>query len=271
MSALPLIIEPSELQNHLQDPNLLIIDLCKHAQYVQVHIPGAIWLDYGYITAINRPTMGLLPDEDQISRVLSAIGMTPDKHVVAYDEEGGGKAARLIWTLHALGHNKTSLLNGGLISWYKEDFPVSAEQGHSTFSSYKAKYINHDVVADLRYILDHLDDKKVALLDARSVHEYSGAKKFAERGGHIPGARHFEWTDGMDQHRNLRLLPDDELRKKLNTLGLTPDKEIIVYCQTHHRSALSYVMLKHLGYKNVRGYPGSWSEWGNRLDTPVET
>ncbi|MCW8909638.1 MAG: rhodanese-like domain-containing protein, partial [Gammaproteobacteria bacterium] len=100
--------------------------------------------------------------------------------------------------------------------------------------------------------------------------EYDGSKKFAERGGHIPGAIHFEWTDGMDRQRNYRLLADDELKSKLNALGLTEDKEIIVYCQTHHRSALSYFMLKQLGYEKVRGYPGSWSEWGNRMDTPVE-
>jgi len=74
----------------------------------------------------------------------------------------------------------------------------------------------------------------------------------------------------MDRSRNYRLLPADSLKATLSGMGFTPDKEIIVYCQTHHRSALSYVMLKHLGYERVRGYPGSWSEWGNRSDTPIE-
>jgi thiosulfate/3-mercaptopyruvate sulfurtransferase len=267
---LPLLIEPEELQKHLHDTNLLIVDLSKHSQYEQVHIPGAVYLDYSYITAVNRPAMGLLPDEDQINKVLSAIGFTSESHVVAYDEEGGGKAARLIWTLHALGHFKTSLLNGGLISWYRENHPVTAESTRITDMPCKLTYKNMNVVADVRYILSHLDDPKVALLDARSLGEYTGEKRFAERGGHIPGARHFEWTDGMDQEHNYRLLPDNVLREKLNALGLTPEKEIIVYCQTHHRSALSYFMLKQLGYEKVRGYPGSWSDWGNRLDTPVE-
>ena len=270
MPNLPLLIEPDELQQHLQDPHLLIVDMCKPNQYQQIHIPGAVFLDYSYITAINRPAMGLLPDEEQISKVLAAIGFTSASHVVAYDDEGGGKAARLIWTLHALGHFKTSLLNGGIISWYKEQHPVTAEATRITDMPCKVNYKNMDVVADVRYILSHLDDKKVALLDARSLGEYSGEKRYADRAGHIPGAKHFEWTDGIDNDRNNRLLPEPVLREKLSALGLTADKEIIVYCQTHHRSAFSYFMLKYLGYEKVRGYPGSWSDWGNRLDTPVE-
>lgn len=270
MPTLALLIEPAELQQHLQDPNLLIVDLSKHNQYQQIHIPGAAYLDYSYITAINHPALGLLPDEEQISKVLSAIGFTSNSHVVAYDEEGGGKAARLLWTLHALGHFKTSLLNGGIISWYKEQHPVTVEAPRITDLTCKVKYTNLDVVADARYILSHLNDANVTLLDARSLGEYTGEKRYADRGGHIPGAKHFEWSEGMDTERNYRLLPDDILRKKLTALGITPDKEIITYCQTHHRSALSYFMLKKLGYEKVRGYPGSWSDWGNRLDTPVE-
>ncbi|TNF33015.1 MAG: sulfurtransferase [Gammaproteobacteria bacterium] len=270
MSNFPLLIEPAELEPHLNDKDLLIVDLSKHSQYVQAHIPGAVFLDYAFIVAMRKQTMGLLPDEDQISQVLSAIGFNDDKHVIAYDEEGGGKAARLIWTLHALGHEKTSLLNGGLISWYKEGHPLSNEPAHTIHSNYRAEYKNMDVVADADYIMQHLNDADFGLLDARSIAEYDGSRRFAERPGRIPGARHFEWTEGMDRNNNYRLLPEQQLKHLLNNLQLTPDKEIVVYCQTHHRSALSYVMLKSLGYEKVRGYPGSWSEWGNRSDTPVE-
>ena len=270
MNKFPLLIEPGELEPHLNDDNLLIVDLSKHTQYVQAHIPGAVFLDYAYIVAMNKKTMGLLPEENQISQVLSAIGFSEDKHVVAYDEEGGGKAARLIWTLHALGHTKTSLLNGGLISWYKENHPLSNEPAHTPHSNYKAEYKNMNVVADTDYIMQHLNKADLGLLDARSIAEYDGSRRFAERPGRIPGAKHFEWTEGMDRENNYRLLPDEKIKSKLDALGLTSDKEVVVYCQTHHRSALSYVMLKHLGYEKVRGYPGSWSEWGNRADTPVE-
>ena len=111
----------------------------------------------------------------------------------------------------------------------------------------------------------------MAFLDARSIQEFDGIKRFAEQAGHIPGARHYEWTDGLDRGNNYRFLPSEKIQQELNELKLSSDKEIIVYCQTHHRSSLSYVMLKHLGYEKVRGYPGSWSDWGNRQGMPVET
>jgi thiosulfate/3-mercaptopyruvate sulfurtransferase len=162
------------------------------------------------------------------------------------------------------------MLNGGLISWYKENHPLSADPVQVTPSDYRAEYINMDVVADADYIIQHLDNADFGLLDARSLEEYSGSRRYAERGGHIPGAQRFEWTEGMDPEKNYRLLAVDTLKAKLRDLGLTEDREIIVYCQTHHRSALSYLMLKYLGYPRVRGYHGSWSDWGNRSDTPVE-
>lgn len=270
MTDFALIIEPDELEPHLNDDNLLIIDLTKHSQYLQAHIPGAAFLDYAYITAISQPTMGLLPDAGRISHMLSTLGLSKDTHVITYDEEGGGKAARLIWTLHALGHQRCSMLNGGLISWANEGHPVEAEPAHTRQQEFTASYKDMSVVADTDYILQNLENKDIVLLDARSLQEYDGTRKYAERGGHIPGAIRYEWTEAMDRSSNYRLLPTDTLKATLTGMGFTPDKEIIVYCQTHHRSALSYVMLKHLDYKRVRGYPGSWSEWGNRSDTPIE-
>ncbi len=270
MRDLPLVIEPADLERHLQNPELLIVDLSRHTQYVQTHIPGAVFLDYSQLTGMKKPVMGLLPDSGQLSRALSAAGFSENRHVVAYDEEGGGKAARLIWTLHAIGHFKTSLLNGGLISWYKENHPLSSDPSRLTQGDYRAEYKNMSVVADAEYIMQHLDDGDTGLLDARSTEEYNGTKRYAERAGHIPGARHFEWTRGMDAASNYRLLPAEALKTQLADLQLTEDMEIIVYCQTHHRSAFSYLMLKYLGFERVRGYHGSWSDWGNRDDTPVE-
>jgi thiosulfate/3-mercaptopyruvate sulfurtransferase len=270
MTDLALIIEPDELEQHLQDDNLLIVDMCKHDQYTKAHIPGAIFLDYNLIIAINKPTAGLLPDTAHMSQVFSALGLTADKQVIAYDDEGGGKACRLIWTLHAMGHSKASLLNGGLFSWGKEGHPLNNAPVAAPSTQYNASYSCPQVIADADYIFSHLKDHKVALLDARSTQEFDGIKRYAERGGHIPGAKHYEWTDALDGARNYRFLADAKIIAELNELGLSRDKEIIVYCQTHHRSSLSYVMLKHLGYENVRGYPGSWSDWGNREGMPVE-
>lgn len=271
---LPLVIEPEALKNIQPDPQLRLIDLSTHHQYVQAHIPGALFLDYAHIVGMNRPFTGLLPETEAFEHILNSLGINADTTVVAYDEEGGGKAARLIWTLHAMGHMKASLLNGGLIAWYREKLPLSNEAAVSVPNTagqhYKVDFSRQPVVADTDYILNHLDDNNVGLLDARSVEEFNGSARYAERAGRIPGAQHFEWTRGMDADANYRLHSKDRLQPMLDQLGLTPDREIIVYCQSHHRSALSYLMLKYLGYEKVRGYPGSWSEWGNRSDTPVE-
>jgi len=269
MNLLDLVIEPDVLEQHMDNPDVVVIDLCKEKQYQQAHIPGAQYIAYQKIVRMEKPVMGLLPDAEQFSQVISNAGISENTHVVAYDDEGGGCAARLIWTLQVYGHEKTSLLNGGLHSWANEGHPLANEENTLDIYSYTLTNTGQHS-ADRSYITEHLDENNTVLLDARSMPEYSGEKKFAEKGGHIPGAIHFEWTDAMDRNNNLRLLPKDVIQQRLDQLGLTQDKEIITYCQSHHRSAFSWLMLKHLGYENAKGYPGSWSDWGNHPDTPVE-
>jgi len=151
-----------------------------------------------------------------------------------------------------------------------ERCPLSQAVPKLTASTYTATVTDDAPLADKAEVLAKLDSDDVRLLDARSEAEYTGAKTFAARGGHIPGAIHFDWMGTFDKDRALRFRPEAELNKALQAASLTPDKEIIVYCQTHHRSAHSYVMLKWLGYKRVKGYAGSWAEWGNASDTPIE-
>ena len=269
MTELPLLIEPDTLQQHLDDEGILVVDLGKADTYRQLHVPGAVFLDYGQIIAGNRPVMGLLPEDDTLHRVFSATGISRDTHVVAYDDEGGGKAARLLWTLECAGHRRMSLLNGGLHAWANEGHPHDSVAVTPVRAEYKVERIDTPL-ADSSYIMQHLNDTAVGLLDVRSPEEFSGLKKFATRGGHIPGAVNMEWTRAMDQQHNLRFKPDAELQHMLAEIGITPDREIITDCQTHHRSAHTYIVLRHLGFPRVRGYHGSWSDWGNNPELPVE-
>lgn len=267
-SPVPLVVEPTELEERLGSDNLLIIDMCRPEIYAQAHIPGAVHLDYNQIIAARPPVLGLLPAETHLSRALGRLGLTPDMFVVAYDDEGGGRASRLLWTLDVVSHARRALLNGGLHAWVAENRPLSAEGLHREADPYPV-IRNGEAVADKDYVLVHLNDPAVMIVDTRSPAEYSGMNRRAERAGHIPGAVNFDWVGAMDHSRNLRLRLEAQLRSALNALGITPDKEIITYCQTHHRSAHTYIVLKSLGYPQVRGYPGSWSEWGNSPDTPT--
>lgn len=268
-SYLPLVVEPAELAANLATENLLIVDLCRPETYAQAHVPGAVHLDYRQIVAARPPAIGTLPDEAQLSETFSAVGLTPESHVVAYDDEGGGRAARLLWTLDVIGHRHYSLLNGGLHAWLNDRQPVSAEPTQRPLSRYAVKF-HGTAVADKNYITSHLRDPNLVIVDTRTPAEYRGETRRAERAGHIPGAVNFDWVNAIDQTRSLRLKPAEELKRALLELGVTLEKEAIVYCQTHHRSAHTYIVLKSLGYPRVRGYPGSWSEWGNSPETPIE-
>ena len=267
---LPLIAEPQLLAQRLDDDNLIIVDLCKTEQYQQVHIPGAIHVDYRHIVAAKPPVMGLLPEMPQLQEIASHIGLTGDKRVIAYDEEGGGKASRLLWTLDAMGHQHIGLLNGGINAWLAEKLPIESTVNVANSQIEYPIKIRESAIARKDYILQNIQNDSAAILDARSPYEYSGEKKFSERAGRIPGAVNMDWVLLIDRENHYKLQPVDKIRALLTKRGITEEKEVIVYCQTHHRSALTYIVLKSLGYEKVRGYPGSWSEWGNLKDTPVE-
>lgn len=269
MSELNYFIEPDELELLCAQKDVLIVDLSSAPQYIAGHIPQAHYLPYPLIVRTQTPVMGLLPDAEVFSRLLANLGANENSYIIAYDDEGGGCAARFLWTLHVFGHRRASILNGGIVSWINEQHEVTSLPPVSNAATDYSLRAGHEVSSDADSIIQKLDQPGTALLDARSAVEYSGEKKFAAKAGHIPGAIHYEWTEALDKNRNMRLLPEAQIQSQLDGLGFSRDQEIICYCQSHHRSALVWAVLKQLGYANVKGYPGSWSDWGNRDDTPV--
>lgn len=267
---LPLIAQAHELEARLAEPGLLVVDVGDRQAHAACHVPGAVHLPYSRIVTARPPVEGLLPEEGQLAEVLSSLGMAPESHVVAYDGEGNTKACRLLWTLDVIGHGSFSLLDGGLQAWLggghrTEDGVEQPRRGAYGIAS------QGEAAADKDYVLAHLNDPGVVLLDARSPAEFSGLDVRALRGGHIPGAVNMDWSLALDPERSPRLKPPDELRRMLGALGVTPEKEVIAYCQRHHRSSHSYVVLKSLGYPRIKGYSGSWSEWGNDPELPIES
>ncbi|MFV1997410.1 MAG: sulfurtransferase [Acidiferrobacterales bacterium] len=266
---LPVIVSPRELASSLQHPDVLLVDLCSPEIATACHLPGAQYVEYQKIIRNEKPVMGLVPDAGTLSALLTSIGATPEKFIVAYDDEGGGRAARFLWTLELLGHKNYALLDGGIIAWAAGNYPISREMTASGKGNYPTHLYDH-VIADRSYILNHLNDTDIAIVDTRTPAEFSGEKKLANRAGHIPGAANFNWVTAMDPDHDLQLRDDATLRNVLESLGVSKDKEVILYCHSHHRSAHTFMVLKHLGYTRLRGYAGAWSDWGNRTDTPVE-
>lgn len=268
---LPLLVQPEELQERLDAPGLLIVDVNDAQVYADRHLPGAINLPPTRLLRQAPPVMGLLPDADTLSQVLSAIGMRSDLHVVAYDDAGNTRASRLLWTLDVLGHFDYSLLDGGLGAWIAEGRPTESGSHDPEPSGYRADIANPAVVADLETVRSSLADDNSVVFDARSPAEYRGEDVRSARGGHVPGAVNLEWTDLIDRSDHGRLRPPEELRGLLKNAGVTPDKSIITHCQSHQRSALTFFVMRYLGYPRISGYAGSWSEWGNHPEVPVES
>ena len=265
--SLPLVIEPADLAQHLGASDLILVDLTSAARYAEGHLPGARFVDPKRTQLGQPPAPGLLPTQSSLEALFGELGHRPDATYVVYDDEGGGWAGRFIWLLDVIGHHRYHYLNGGLHAWLAEGRETT--QASPAAAGGPISLTLHDEpTATREYLESRLGAADLAIWDARNPSEYNGTKVLAAKAGHIPGAVNFEWTAGMDPARALRIRED--MPEILRGLGITPDKEIVTHCQTHHRSGFTYLVAKALGYPRVKGYAGSWSEWGNHPDTPVE-
>lgn len=265
------LIEPSDFAPLLDNDDLLIVQVTSPETYQKIHLPNAVLVTPSQLMSGNAPARGSVPSTDRLNELMQSIGLTADKHMVVYDDEGGGWAGRMIWTLDYIGHTKWSYLNGGLHAWYGEQLTLSSDTTAVTPSDYTITALNEDVRATSGFIIDHLGKPNFAVWDARSLAEHTGEQVLAQQGGHIPGASHLEWTDLMDPNKQLRLRPFDVIQARLDSLDLSADKTVVTHCQSHHRSGLTYLVGRLLGYHDIRGYDGSWSEWGNDLSLPTES
>ena len=268
--SLPFIIEPSELENALGQTSLLILDLGKAQTYGQAHIPGAIHVPPSDIQLGTKPAPGLLPSKEMLSILFSRLGLTADTHVVVYDDDGGPWAGRMIWVLDSIGHKNYSFLNGGIHCWLAQQRPIESNHNVAVATDYIVESIDDTVSITQDQLLAAITDNSIQIWDARSYAEYTGEKAISKRGGHLPGAKSYEFSRALDSESNLRLRDLNDIKQELNQLGINGEKTVVSHCQTHRRSGLSYVICKALGW-HMQAYAGSWSEWGNDESTPIET
>ncbi|MCQ4240326.1 rhodanese-like domain-containing protein [Stutzerimonas stutzeri] len=266
-ASLPLVIEPAELVERLEAPELILVDLTSPSRYAEGHLPGARFVDPRSTQRGQPPAPGLLPEKAHLEDLFGALGHRPDAVYVVYDDEGGGWAGRFIWLLDVIGHHRYHYLNGGLHAWLAEQRSLSLDVP-AAIKANASLSLDSAPIATRDYIESRLGAEDLVIWDARSPQEYRGEKALTARAGHIPGAINFEWTAAMDPARALRIRED--IAEQLQALGISPDKEVITHCQTHHRSGFTYLLAKALGYPRVKGYAGSWGEWGNLPDTPIQ-
>jgi len=202
-----------------------------------------------------------------IEHLLATRGVTADRPVVLYETQSGMLAARAFWFLEYFGHPHVRVLNGGTRAWTAAGLALTTEVEAPVPSTWTGSP-HAPILATWKDLHDKLGRADVAVLDTRSDGEYCGTTVRSARGGAVPGAIHIEWTRNIAPDGTFKSA--DDLRAMYEAAGVTPDREVIAYCQGGYRAANSYLALRLLGYPNVSNYLGSWREWGDRLDLPIE-
>lgn len=262
-----LLTTVAELRSKLGSAELCVIDVRPAEDYARGHIPGATHFDLFGLSLVDTGEAPLKAFMFMIHHVLELRGVNEDKEVVFYEDNSGMRAARGLWFLEYYGHPNAKILDGGFRAWKAAGATVTTEAAAPKTAAFKVNE-RREVLATAGDVLRSLNKEDIAILDTRSAGEYFGTQVRAARGGAIPGAIHIEWTDNLDAEGKFKSNAD--LKAMYDKAGITPDKEVVSYCQGGYRAAHSYVALRLLGFPKVRNYIGSWKEWGDRTELPIE-
>lgn len=270
------LVETDWLAQHLNDPKVRIIESDEDfLLYDTGHIPGTVKITWH--EDLNHPVVRDYLDSIQFASLLSEKGIDNDTTVVFYGDKNNWWATYNFWVFKLFGHKDVRILNGGRKKWEDEKREFTKEVPNYAKTVYKAPKRDDKKIRVFREdVLKHVKGN-LPLVDVRSPDEFSGKKlhmpeypqEGALRGGHIPGAKNIPWAKAVQEDGTFKSA--EELKELYESVGITADKDIVTYCRIGERSSHSWFVLTYLlGYPNVRNYDGSWTEWGNLVNVPIE-
>jgi thiosulfate/3-mercaptopyruvate sulfurtransferase len=264
------------LAQRLAEPGLVVAEVDEDADlYEEGHIPGAVKLHWK--DDLQDPLVRDVVSISAFERLMGERGIGNDTTVVLYGDKNNWFAAYAYWYLKVFRHEDVRLLDGGRQKWIEEGRDMTVGSPASTQAAYMARDRDESIRIRRDEVLAGLADPRVALVDVRSPQEFAGElvappgyeQEGASRAGHIPGAQSIPWATAVRDDGTFKTV--DELLEIYAAKGITPDKEIRAYCRIGERSAHTWFVLQELlGYENVRNYDGSWTEWGNLVEVPIE-
>jgi thiosulfate/3-mercaptopyruvate sulfurtransferase len=272
------LVSTDWVEQHLNDPNVRLVESNEDTLlYSTGHIPGAVHVDW--TSDLNDQIRRDYITREGFERLMSRIGVTPDTLVVFYGDKNNWWATYAFWVFQLFGHTNARVMDGGRVKWQKENRPLTKDVPSYPTTTYKAKdRVDAKDRAFRDEVLKHVEGKG-QLVDVRSPEEYAGTRMHmpdypnegALRGGHIPGAKSITWSKAVNPEDGT-FKPADQLKKLyLEENKLDPKQPTITYCRIGERSSHTWFALKYLlGFENVRNYDGSWTEWGNLVNVPIE-
>jgi thiosulfate/3-mercaptopyruvate sulfurtransferase len=265
------LVDTTWVLDHLDDASVRLVDVSSEESYQEGHLPGAVFLDRRTgLTSQSDPIGGQIASAEEVSAALSRVGLERDDTVVLYDNSSNLSAARAYWVLKYYQHDDVRVYNGGTTKWVADGETLTTNEPAIEASNYVAGEADPAIRTTGEYVLAHLDDENTVVCDTRGPREYAGVDARSARGGHIPGAINVDWVNSVNPDGTFK--DAETLRTLYEGAGFDPDKQVITYCQTGVRGAHTWFVLRELlGYEDVRNYDGSWEEWGNTAELPIES
>jgi thiosulfate/3-mercaptopyruvate sulfurtransferase len=274
--AKPVLVTTDWLADHVGDGNVVVAEVDENPDlYDESHIPGAVKLHWR--DDLQDPVERDLVDKPTFERLLGELGVANDATVVLYGDKNNWFAAYAYWYLKTYGHQDVRILDGGRQKWIDEGRELAADVPSREQTEYSAAERDENIRARRDAVQQAIGEQSKALVDVRSPQEYSGElvsppgyeQEGAQRGGHIPTAASIPWAQAVRDDGTFK--SPDELRQLYESKGITPEKDVTAYCRIGERSAHTWFVLRELlGYDKVKNYDGSWTEWGNLVDVPIE-